>query len=98
MSWFQFRTIVLQPSASKACDSFNKEFDRFEEAFDGLQWLLTRNPDKGRRRSTGDIQWHVYVQAPDILAKTPEIWVLYRYDEDEVVIEALNAKAFDPEG
>lgn len=43
-------------------------------------------------RTVGGVVYHLYRQAPDLLAKTPAIIVVYTYDENEVVILDLKAE------
>ncbi len=83
------RTIICNDSTNDCIDKFEKSLHRFADAFNALQWLLCRNPDIGHHLYDG---WYLYVQAPDLLAGTPEIWVLYKFNEDEVSISALHAE------
>lgn len=74
-------------------DEFSASIPRFDEAMEALKWLLARNPqpDGSLRREVGDVWWTAYVQAGDALAKTPDIWVTYTFDANEVVIFGVNA-------
>lgn len=88
------RTIVQEHSVSSSVDEHAEEHPRFMEAFDGLQWLLARTPDVGSVAEIDGVEWWVYVQASDQIAKTPEIWVLYQVDEQQVIIEQINVIPF----
>ena len=59
---------------------------------DGLQWLLARRPDRGlimRRPQARETR--IYVQSSEDITGVPSLWVVYEFDEDEVVIVALKA-------
>ncbi len=91
MAWITLRSIVEENSVRQDAERFKAQFQRFDEAWDALKWLLSREPDqKNAARHSGG-QASVYVQAADGLAKTPEIWVVYRYDDNEVVLLGVNA-------
>lgn len=91
------RTVILEHSASATSDAACAEHARFEEAFAGLQWLLARNPDIGQVADVDGENWWVYVQASDEIALTPEIWVLYQVTAQNVTIEQINVKPYEPE-
>jgi hypothetical protein len=91
--WQRLRTIVEMPSATSSIDEFTDRIPRFGEAMQALTWLLARNPqpDGSIRREVGDMWWTAYVQAGDALAQTPDIWVTYTFDANEVVLYGVNA-------
>lgn len=68
-----------------------KQFKRFDDAMDGLEWLLARSPDRGLVLKVDGRDTRIYVQASGDVMGVPEIWVVYSFDENEVVI--LNLKA-----
>lgn len=90
------RTIVEESAAQEAADSFVEQFSRFDEAWEGLKWLLARNPDIGIKQTDANNQptgYRLYAQAHDELAGTPEIWVVYSVSDNEVIIYEINAQA-----
>ncbi len=91
--WFYAREIIEDLEAQEAADQFRVQFDRFEDAFEALKWLLARKCDEieALRRSVDGVEYHLYRQASDPIAGTPEIVVLYTYDDDQVTIIGLNA-------
>lgn len=97
MLWFHARTVVQEHAASAAADAYAKQFPRFEEAYDALQWLLARKPDKvdNLERDVGGRTYYLYRQAADKLAKTPAIVVVYTFDDDEVNILDVRAEEAD---
>tara|TARA_R110000824_G_scaffold999_13_gene5631 strand:+ start:2414 stop:2707 length:294 start_codon:yes stop_codon:yes gene_type:complete len=88
------KTIVLEHEAAAKADEACKEHHRFEEAFDGLQWLLARTQDVGLSRVGSPNDERVYVQAGNPIAKTPSIWVLFSDGDDEVRIWDINVVAY----
>lgn len=99
--WQRLRTIVEETAASQAADSFSDKFTRFDEAWEGLKWLLSRNPEIGYRQTTSknghSTGFRLHIQASDEFAKTPEIWVVYTFDDNEVTIYEINAVIRPPE-
>lgn len=87
MQEFHARTVVRYEGVSNACDEYEKTVHRFEEAYRALEWLLARNPFRGMKIGRSD--WYVYVQDGDRAARTPAIWVLYTFTDNEVFIHAL---------
>lgn len=92
--WLHARTVVEDKAVSKAASGFEKKFDRFEEAFDALKWLLARKCDsvKSGIRTVERTTYYLYQQASDPLAETPSIIVLYTFDDNEVRLIAINAE------
>lgn len=88
------RTIVLEARAQLTADAAAENHHRFQDAFDGLQWLLARTPDIGSVAEIDGIDWWVYVQSSDEIAKTPEIWVLYKITKNEVIIEHIKVTEY----
>jgi hypothetical protein len=91
MQWTKYREVVLEPAAQRAADEFRGSLNRFEEAFLGLEWLLSRVPDRGLRRTVNGTTYRLYVQAGDALADTPEITVLFEFDDRQVIVHAVRA-------
>lgn len=89
MIWkFHARTIREEHAAEHAANELNHQFPRFEEAYRALQWLLARKCDtiRCKYRIVNNVKYHLYVQAPNPLAKTPWIAVVFTYDDDMVNI------------
>lgn len=80
---------MLDPQAEAAVEAAAASSARFEDAFMGLEWLLARSPNRGRRGRIDGANVRIYVQRGDRTAGTPEIWVVYTYNDDQVVIKAL---------
>lgn len=89
--WNLYRTVIEDPAAQEAADSFSNEHPRIGEAWEGLKWLLCRTPEIGIPNGQGQ---HLYIQAGDELAGTPIIAVVYTFTAEEVIFH--DAKTFAP--
>ncbi len=92
--WLHARTVVEDNDVLKASLGFEKKFNRFDEAFEALKWLLARKCDAVNSviRTEGGTTYHLYQQASDPLAETPSIIVLYTFDDNEIRLIAINAE------
>lgn len=94
MPWIKLRTIVYEDSCTAEIAAANEEWTRFDEAWEGVEWLLARNP-----RPPGSFlslnhdghEFYIYGCRGDADADVPDMWIFYRYNEDEVVIYGINA-------
>lgn len=91
------KTVRLEHGAQASADKAVSEFNRFEDAFFALQWLLARKASTlGLARIGADNGERVYVQAGDEIADTPDIWVLFSDTPDQVVIWDLHVVKTEP--
>lgn len=91
--WFA-RTIVENENATIEVDSARKRYERFEEAWDGLCWLLARtaNPiGTQRRHNNGNVYWLHKLAGQVGERPVPSIKVLYEMTSTEVIIIAAEA-------
>lgn len=101
MAWERLRTIVEELDVSEQLDLYREKYPRFEEIWDGLTWLLARNPDlPGSATWVGDdgkaSNYRAYALRGDELADTPDVWVVYAYTETEVIILGVQARDRTP--
>lgn len=100
MPWLRLRSIVLEDDAAVEIDAANEDFARFAEAWEGICWLLARDPEPKESFKTaysGSV-YTLYGVKGDKTAGTPDMWLVYQYDDDEVVIHGVNAiEPADPE-
>ncbi|MDE0254301.1 MAG: hypothetical protein OYG32_05860 [Rhodospirillaceae bacterium] len=81
------RTVRLEHQASQSLDHCKAKFGRFDEVYQGLEWLLARNPLQGfdlggnLRVCFQTAQW----------AQTPGILAVFSHTANEVVIYDLKA-------
>lgn len=92
MPWTSLRTVVLEKKAQEQHDYFEENLSGFDSAYLALEWLLSRDPYRGRHRDVNGIIYNFYIQGSDPIAQTPEIWVLFKYTDNEVFISAINAQ------
>ena len=88
---YPFREIVLEEGARQEVDCAIVTIDRFEDAFAGLEWLLSRDPAIGQRINDTifDFEAYVYVADSNHYAGTPIIGVVYTYDANRVTIYGI---------
>lgn len=89
--WQPYRTVVLEARAQHFIDTHATPSARFAEHWDGIVWLLCRTPEIGRARDrhkpTGFI---IHVSAGSDLAGTRDVWVLYSFTDDEVIVHGVS--------
>lgn len=91
------KTIRLEADAEAEADTAAVKFNRFEDAFFALQWLLARRASTlGLAKIGAENGERVYVQAGDEIADTPDIWVLFSDQPNEVVIWDLKVVKAEP--
>jgi hypothetical protein len=87
VTWNTLRTVVHELDVSVLVDALAERYERFGQVWDGIEWILARTPDlKGSARREGSENIRIYVFAGDELAETPDVWVVYKFDDNEVVI------------
>lgn len=89
MAWQVLRTIVEELDVENLVEILGERYPRFDEAWVGLKWLLSRNPTpqgSARRSNDQGREYRTYVSAGDEVAKVPDIWVVYTFTADEVVV------------
>lgn len=88
--WLPCRTVVLDDEAEAFVRAQEHQGSRFEDQWQGIEWLLARKPEYGSSRFPEEpCSYLVYVFPGDDLASTQELWVLYSYDQNEVVIHSV---------
>lgn len=97
MGWIRLRTVRLEDRVAKVVDIATQQYPRFNDAFEGLEWLLARSPDRGAHSIKDGVKWHVYQQNSDPLAKTPIIQVLYQFNDQEVQIYGIEVLPYEAE-
>lgn len=86
----RLRTIIESHEATSAVDEARLKFQRFDDAWNGLNWLLARRPDSmGVAPSVGN-GLRLYVQDGDNLAGAPRIWIMFKIQGETVEIMAVN--------
>ncbi len=87
MKWSVYRDVALDQQAQDFVDGVSAEAKRFEDQWRGVEWLLARTPENGTPRFPNDAtKYLIYVFPGNPWAETRDLWVLYSYDDDRVVI------------
>ena len=87
------RTVVLSHQAQGAYDEAQAKFHRFDEAFQGLEWRIARDPSAHAvHRYSERYECIVYLQVQEAVwyLDVPSLWVLYTFDDNTVDILNLN--------
>lgn len=88
--WPTYRSVALDSAAEAFVDLHAVPGARFEDHWNGIVWLISRTPDVGLPRDRHNPQQHVLlVSAGSDLAGTREVWLLYSYDDDKVIVHAV---------
>lgn len=88
-SWARYRTVVLDSRAEEFVNREQKNL-RFEDQWNGVEWILARTPDSGLPRlHSSPTNYLLYVFPENLLAETGKLEVLYSYDEDVVTVHAV---------
>lgn len=91
MLWATHRTVVLEKRTQEFVDEVHLLAPRFDDQWRGVEWLLARTPQVGTPRLTDKQEEYLICVFPrNNLAGTNELWVLYSYDKDQVVIHAAH--------
>lgn len=92
--WFFARTIIEKGDVEAEANRLAKKHPRFSEAYEALKWVLARSCDEVEylSREVGGVEYCLYRQAGDAMAGTPDITVLYSFDDDQVVLIGLRAE------
>lgn len=86
----KLREIVEEADVSAEIDTAETKFARFEDAWNGLKWLLARRGETlGEAPRGGSANTRLYVQAGDPLADAPEIWILFKIEGEQILVSAI---------
>lgn len=90
-AWLTYRTVILDPGAQLVVNRHTKIGSRFQEQWDGIEWLLSRTPIVGvPHNRNAQFKNLLYVVAGCPTSNLHTIWVLYSYGNTDVVIHAVN--------
>lgn len=90
--WVQARTVIEQEDVQAAKDDAVKKFDRFEEMWDGLVWLLARRGgdlDGVFHKIENGKKYYLY-KAESVAKDLPDIIIIYTATEEEVTIYGMH--------
>ena len=88
--WGPLRSVVEEHIAQISIDALTGQFERFEDAWEGLKWLLSRTPeDIGRHRTHEGVTYWLCHRKGDKHSGIPSLGVIYTFDDETVVIHAV---------
>ena len=80
------RTVIPDHQVAFDLDAAKATYRRTDDAYQGLEWRLFRRPDHGVQIGNG---YYLYKQLGYPTLRIPTITVLYRFDDNEVLISAI---------
>ena len=87
----RLKTVIESDSAAKSADNARSNFDRFDDAWEAFKWLLARRASSlGEAPLRSPDGFRLYTQEGDRIAGAPEIWSVFRVDDEQVEIIAVN--------
>ncbi len=93
MHWSLGRDVREDPEVTEGINEAQKKWPRFDDAWAGLTWLLARQaPELGVWQMRGDTMYRLYKQAGNKLADTPDITVVYSFDDQMVYVHDMKAE------
>ena len=83
---FSMRSIIEEKNVTDKIDNLTIKHPRFDDAYRGLQWRLSREPERGfSLKEYGFPNKYLYKTSPNI-AGISNITVIYEYDDLQVRI------------
>jgi hypothetical protein len=92
MPWLKILKIEFGADVEAEIEAAKKQFHRFDDGMKGLVWLLERNARPAGSFPTSAIQSEfMYGFNGDRDLGIPDMWVVYKFDDDAMTILAINA-------
>ncbi len=89
VGWGVYRSIVLGDEAEKFVSANEKPGRRFDEQWNGIQWLLSRSPHIGLPKDRDHpTEFLLCVFSGSEASGTKDVWVIYSYSDGEVHIHS----------
>jgi hypothetical protein len=95
MPWLKLLNVVFHDCDAEI-EQARKDFPRLDDALEGLKWMLARNgrPVEAFPTSASGTDFMLGV-AGDRDGGIPDMWVVYKYDDEKLTILAINAMEAD---
>lgn len=92
MPWLKLLKVVFGPGVEAEIEVARKDYPRFDDGLKGLVWLLERNarPTSSFPTSAAETEF-MYGFDGDRDLGIPEMWVVYKFDDDALTVLAINA-------
>ena len=82
------RTVIPDHQVAFDLDAAKATYRRTDDAYQGLEWRLSRRPDHGVHIGNG---YYLHKELGYPTLRIPTITVLYRFDDNEVLISAIRS-------
>lgn len=93
--WFRGKTITEEECVAEVVDDSAKKYPRFEEAWEGLKWLLARTDlETWKKNAANGMEYHLY-KMEGTIEGVPDITIVFSANDDEINI--LGIKVEDEE-
>src|SRR5690242_9740989 len=92
------REFSLSAKAARQLQTARGTHPRFQQVYDGLVWIIRRNPEKGHRNSVTRMEdgkqvtvtfWTICTMPED--SDLPHVLLTYQFDEDSVQVLGLRS-------
>lgn len=94
--WATHREIAYDAPAQAVIDAYVDPSARFQDQLMAIEWLLCRTPQIGLPRiAQSPTQFVLHVAKGDALAKTNDVWLLYSYDDQKVIVHGVHIDGRD---
>jgi hypothetical protein len=94
MPWLRLRDVLTTVERQDEIADARRRYPRFDQIWEGIVWLFARDPEPmGSFESTvhQDIRYLIYGFRGDAVARIPDMWIFYEYDDSQVRIHGINA-------
>ena len=87
------RRVRVEPVVADYIDDEKTKYTRISDFFDALLWRIARQPDAGYPIAHLSPTRYIIKSAPFRLPVPIQLKLLYRYDDEEVVVEFAQVEA-----
>jgi hypothetical protein len=95
MPWLKLRDVCpIDAECEAEIEAARKKYKRFDDAWQGVLWLLARDPqppgsfDSMQRDG---VDYYIYGFRGDASVDIPDMWIFYEFDDEDVRIHGINA-------
>jgi hypothetical protein len=86
--------IAEDDGVAEIIDAACEACERFQDAWDGLLWLLAHNPAIGKDLGLGGTK-RIHKQDSHLAAGVPEITILYEYNDIKIELRSVIVRHCD---
>jgi len=82
--------IVEEPNVTKLLQQARATYPRFDDAWDGIIWLIAHGGHKmGTPYQFGGVGHRIYVDSGDAIAGFPRVVVVYKYTLEAFIVKVV---------